>query len=81
MSQTDVTCFGDNDGSIVVNVSGGTAPYTSFLWSQSGAVTQDLTNSGPIYDTLTVTDSDGCIATYSDSILEPSALAISATRD
>ena len=59
-------------------MSGGTAPYTSFSWSQSGAVTQDLTNSGPIYDTLTVTDSDGCIATYSDSILEPSALAISA---
>ena len=77
VAQTDVTCFGDNDGSIVVNVSGGTAPYVSFLWSQSGVITQDLTNSGPIHDTLTVIDSDGCISTYIDSILEPSALSIS----
>ena len=76
LTQSDVTCFGADDGSIVVNVSGGATPYASFLWSQSGSTTQVIANSGPIYDTLTVTDADGCIATYNDSILEPAILSV-----
>ncbi|UCG27036.1 MAG: gliding motility-associated C-terminal domain-containing protein, partial [Bacteroidales bacterium] len=39
---TSATCIGDEDGSIVLNVTGGTLPYT-FLWSNS-AVTENLNN-------------------------------------
>ena len=32
----DLKCFGDNNGSIIISVSGGTAPYTYF-WKKDGA--------------------------------------------
>jgi len=75
VSQSDVTCFGDNDGEVFVNVSGGTLPY-GFLWNM-GDITQNLTGQGPGYDTLTVTDGAGCIGVLSDSILEPTLLTVS----
>ncbi len=39
---TNVSCFGASTGSVVVNVVGGTAPYT-YSWS-SGQTTKDIAN-------------------------------------
>ncbi len=75
---TDLTCNGANDGSIDMTVSGGTAPYT-FLWN-STATTEDLTSlAGGTY-TVTVTDDNGCSVADTNTVTEPSAIAVSGTE-
>ncbi len=80
-NQTNVSCFGGNDGVLDISPLGGTAPYT-YLWS-SGETTDSIF-ALPVgtYD-ITVVDSNGCIATASYSITEPTILAagISAQTD
>ncbi|MDX2362470.1 MAG: T9SS type A sorting domain-containing protein [Crocinitomicaceae bacterium] len=67
---TDVTCNGGNDGSIDIEVSGGTPPYT-YAWSNT-ATTQDVANLLAGTYTVTVTDANGCQATATYTISEPS---------
>ena len=68
-----VSCFGGNDGSIEVVVSGGTAPY-QYQWSHdaslSGVVAENLIAGSY---TLTVTDGNGCIATATFTVEQPAA--------
>ena len=66
---TNVSCYGQNDGSATVSVSGGLAPYT-YLWSngQTGATISNLTKG--TYS-VTVTDTNGCSKTQSFTITEP----------
>jgi|GEM_PF-6286252 len=69
-----VTCNGTNDGSIVFEVVGGTAPF-SFEWS-NGARTQNLVGlSGGSYSGV-ITDSRGCQFNTGDLVInEPAVLA------
>ncbi|MCB0627709.1 MAG: SprB repeat-containing protein, partial [Saprospiraceae bacterium] len=71
-SQTNVTCFGFNNGQAVAGVSGGVAPY-SFAWSngQSGPVASGLF--AGVY-TVTVTDANQCTATATAFITQPNLL-------
>ena len=57
-SITDVKCFGGSTGSIILTVSGGTAPY-NYLWS-NGDVTQDLLNAPANFYSVVITDAHGC---------------------
>ncbi|GEM_PF-5732992 len=50
-----------NNGSINVNVSGGTPPY-NYQWSPGGYTTEDISNLTASTYTLTVTDANGCMA-------------------
>ncbi|MEE2953950.1 MAG: gliding motility-associated C-terminal domain-containing protein [Bacteroidota bacterium] len=76
--QTNVsTCLGF-DGSIDITVNGGVNPYT-FLWN-NGQTTEDLTNMSAGYYSLTITDSNGCIDTFSTTITQPSAPTLSNTH-
>ena len=70
----DVTCFEQSNGSILVELSGGTVPYT-YLWSNGSSV-EDLENIGSGQFTLTVTDDNGCVLVLNDEVDEPSELAI-----
>lgn len=71
----NVDCAGADSGSIDVEVSGGTSPY-SFAWS-NGAVTEDLNGiSGGSY-TVTVTDANGCVESLTVNVGEPTQIAIS----
>jgi SprB repeat/Secretion system C-terminal sorting domain len=54
----DETCWGENNGSISLVVTGGTAPY-SYLWSNS-ATSQTLNNVSHGNYTVTVTDNASC---------------------
>ncbi len=63
---TDASCPGSNDGSIVVNVSGGTPPYT--YTSNIGPFTPPLTNLAPGSYTVTVTDANGCEVSASATV-------------
>ncbi len=58
---------GQNNGTVLLSVSGATAPYT-FLWSNM-ATTEDLVNVPPGIYSVTVTDSIGCKAIARDTIL------------
>ncbi|NNF02159.1 MAG: hypothetical protein HKN22_05705, partial [Bacteroidia bacterium] len=73
----NANCFGANDASIDVTVSGAIAPYT-YNWS-NGATTQDISGIGAgLYD-LTVQDLFGCTDSLLISITEPTALVIDTT--
>ncbi|MBI4645610.1 MAG: T9SS type A sorting domain-containing protein [Bacteroidia bacterium] len=57
-SITDVVCYGDSSGSITLNITGGTSPY-SYLWN-NGASTDALQNVSAGSYTITITDAEGC---------------------
>ena len=73
LSQTDVACFGGNNGAVTVVPTGGTAAY-SFLWG-TGKTTASIT--GLTFGTysVTITDGHGCTATASTVITQPQLLS------
>jgi gliding motility-associated-like protein len=75
----NVTCNGACDGFITVSASGGIAPYT-YAWAPSGGNGATATNLCPGAYTCTITDSNGCTDTYSHTITEPPALAVTASQ-
>lgn len=66
-----INCFGQSTGSIDPVISGGTAAY-SYLWS-TGATSSSLTGIPAGNYSLTVTDFNGCIKTFSYTLVQPSA--------
>lgn len=73
---TPVRCFGEDNGSIDLTASGGTAPY-NYLWS-NGQTDEDLTDLAPGMYFVTVTDQLGCIANLARTVNEPSLLTAAA---
>ncbi|HMQ75389.1 MAG TPA: choice-of-anchor L domain-containing protein [Flavobacteriales bacterium] len=68
-----VACHGGNDGSAVVNATGGTAPY-SYSWNTVPAqLSATATGLSAGVWTCTVTDANGCIATASVPMTQPAA--------
>jgi hypothetical protein len=88
-TQVNVLCFGGNNGSINLTVSGGTpfaapaAPYT-YSWTKTGssftASTEDIGSLTEGTYNVTVTDSKGCTATLSVTITQPAALSLSVAK-
>ena len=77
-TSTNVSCFGGNNGSINISVSGGTAPF-SFNWND-GNTSQNRTNLTAGSYTVTVTDNTAQTATRTVVITQPaSALNSTAT--
>ncbi|OAV45432.1 hypothetical protein A3850_013435 [Lewinella sp. 4G2] len=77
--QTNVSCNGDTDGSLVSAPVGGTGPY-QFAWSNGSteAGIADL----PIGDyTLSLTDASGCLTITPFTITEPDELLALPTAD
>lgn len=58
-SVSGATCYGSCNGSITLNPSGGTPPYT-YLWS-NGQTTMTATNLCSGFYGYTITDANGCI--------------------
>ena len=75
-------CNGSETGSISVDVSGGTSPYT-YAWTKNtvaiAQTTEDLANVGAGDYVLTVTDADGCKKTASATVGQASVITGSAT--
>jgi gliding motility-associated-like protein len=71
---TDISCWGEVDGRVVVTVMGGTFPYT-YTWTPTGAgnTASDLPE-GTYY--LTVVDGRGCTISEQYSIVEPDSMTI-----
>lgn len=71
----EISCYGSTNGTINLNVLGGTPAY-SYLWTD-GSTQQSLTGVGVGQFFVTITDANGC-TTYADTILtEPPALVSS----
>ncbi|HXH19032.1 MAG TPA: gliding motility-associated C-terminal domain-containing protein [Chitinophagales bacterium] len=77
-ASTDVSCYGGNDGSILVSVNGGTAPY-SFTWND-GATSQDRNFLAGGNYSVSVTDYNSCTASSSSTIIEPPEIMLFATE-
>ncbi|MFC0604969.1 PKD domain-containing protein [Winogradskyella pulchriflava] len=75
-----ISCFGANDGTIGINISGGTLPYT-YSWTLNGApfsANEDLSNLGPGTYAVSVTDANNCgPITQSFELIEPTLLEVS----
>ena len=75
IDEQDVSCFGANDGSAEVSVSGGTPNYT-YDWSPSGGNQAQETGLSPGTYTIEVTDDAGCSAIETVEITEPDAIQV-----
>lgn len=74
-----VDCANANTGSIDLTVTGGT-PVFQYNWSNAFAG-QDPTNLPDGIYTVVVTDANGCTATLTDTVSEPTPMALSFTMD
>jgi gliding motility-associated-like protein len=79
-SQVNVLCSGGNTGTATATVSGGTSPY-SYSWNTSPVQTT-VSASGlkaGVY-IITVTDGNGCLATATVTITQPSAINVAVVK-
>ena len=67
LQATDASCTYSCDGSIIATVFGGTSPY-SFDWTPNGNTNQNIDNICKGNYTVTVTDSNNCMANATSSI-------------
>lgn len=72
---SQVSCNGNNNGSISTSVTGGTPPFT-YLWT-NGQSTSTITNLAAGTYTVTVTDASTCTKTASYTVTQQIALASS----
>lgn len=70
-----VLCYGGNEGSIDVSVSGGVAPY-SYLWNNN-STNEDLINIYAGNYVVTITDFNSCKVIQNVNIIEPNEIIIS----
>ena len=83
-TSTDVICNGGSTGTINATVTGGSTPYNAYAWTKNGsayATTEDISSLGAGTYALTVTDDNGCTATTTVIVSQPSAaLTLSTTQ-
>jgi gliding motility-associated-like protein len=72
----DISCFGDANGELNTNTTGGTSPY-SYSWvgpATYTALSASISNLGPGNYNLNVTDVNGCLTATSHTVVEPAIL-------
>lgn len=73
-NQQNVSCFGGNDGSLAILVSGGNAPY-DYNWNNYSYPNSGNVNNMPVgVYLLTITDANGCTAVSQFAITSPTVL-------
>jgi large repetitive protein len=70
---TQISCFGGANGTITVNVVGGTGPYT-YLWTPSNQTLATATGLSANTYVVTVTDANGCTSVATTTLTQPSQL-------
>ena len=74
ITSSDVTCFGETNGSFNVNVTGGTAPYT-YLWSNGSTNASNTLVSANTYY-VQILDSFGCLQNDTVLINQPDPILV-----
>ena len=80
VSKTDAACSGNTNGEIIVNASGGVAPFS---YSINGGTAQNsgtFSNLGAGIYTVSVSDANSCTSAASFTISEPAVISISAVK-
>ena len=77
LAYTDVRCYGDNDGTISFNTSGGTAPYLYSINNNDFFGNPMLIGLEPDDYNVQLIDDNGCIVETTINITEPPALEMS----
>lgn len=75
----NLSCFGSNDGNILLSINGGFPPFT-YLWS-NGATTQNIQALPAGVYTVVVTDAQNCSATGMYTLTQPPQLVAIAGQD
>ena len=71
----DASCNGGDDGSVLLNISGGTTPYF-YLWN-NGAISQNLLNVSANSYSVDVSDAKGCsLPTINATIYQPNPSSV-----
>lgn len=78
LATTAVSCFGLNNGSASLSVTGGVAPY-SYTWMPGGLNTSSVSSLVPGNYTVTVQDANLCTTTQTFAITSPAQYTISAS--
>ncbi|MEA3447380.1 MAG: PKD domain-containing protein [Bacteroidota bacterium] len=73
---TDITCYGDDDGTATVSIGGGTPPFDIEWGTTPVQYTTTATNLGPGTYFVTITDVFGCSYTANATINEPSEVSV-----
>lgn len=76
---TDVSCFGQSNGSIDLDVSGGTPVY-QFEWSNTD-FTEDVIDLEDGTYAVTITDNNGCTEVETFDVFQPNPLVVTASDD
>ncbi len=76
-NEVQVLCAAGSNGSIALNVSGGTDPY-AYNWSNGATEIQVNELTAGTYSTV-ITDANGCVIEFETTLLEPDTLTLSAT--
>lgn len=76
----NVSCFGENDARIVLNLVGGIEPVT-LVWDDDATAGLERNNLGPGTYTVTITDGTPCVLTDTFTITEPNQLELSAIKN
>ena len=69
-----VSCFGESDASLLVNVAGGANPF-EYLWSNN-ATTQTISNLTAGLYSVQVTDNWGCMGSSSYTVVQPQQIIV-----
>ena len=79
-SQTNVSCFGGNNGSTTVTPAGGTPGYT-YTWTTNPVQNTQVATNLPVGNyTVTITDTKGCQIIKTYTITQPPLLTTSTTQ-
>ncbi len=76
-TMNSISCFGANNGSINLSLTGGIAPI-SYSWSDGSSLGLTRNNLGPGIYSVTIVDASLCTINRTFTILEPQQLVISA---
>ncbi len=79
ISKTNITCFGDSNGTATAVPGGGTPGYT-YAWSNGDTTVTTTTPLAPGPIIVTVTDAHACSISDTATIVEPAALATVVTK-
>jgi gliding motility-associated-like protein len=75
-SVSPVSCANGNNGSIILTVSGGTPAYT-YTWNPAGPNSPNNTGLAAGNYSVTVSDTHGCSATLSATLIDPILMTVS----